>query len=591
MSRRAWWRAFGCLALLWGAAPAAARAQDPPIVIDPDAPVSDSLRQLAPPAEVVARLVAVWEDSSTTRFVGSFVLPAGSELSGTVALFRGMLVVHGTLRGPVHVINGDLWVGPAGVVDGPVVVTGGRIRVDPGGAITGSQQAWGDPAPLYRTASGRLAPREQRRILGDLGGTTRSFYTAGISTTLFLGTGGTYNRIEGLPLVVGPSFAHQAAPTVDLRLDLRGILRTTSDPNGVRDRLGYDARLEWVFGVPARAVLGGRLRSEILAVEEAPYSRTESGWLAFLLHDDVRDYYQARGPEVYLEAEPFRGLTVLASLRQDEERSVRASDPISVFRTGRPWRPNPVVDDGTYRTARLAVGLDTRNNRVEPSSGWLVKADWQYGVSTDFAPAGIPRSVRDPLPASREYHFGRLWVDARRYARFDPDTRLNLRVVGGGWTGGDPLPVQRRVSLGGGDLLPGYGFRDRNCNLGSAADPGNDADPARPALCDRALSVHAELRRRVNLGLLYRLERSQLTDLDRIIGFDRADLVLFANTGTAWLAGDGPGQVPVDRIPVLREWALDAGVGLDTGGLGFYVARSLVDREPVRFTVRLQRRF
>ena len=67
--------------------------------------------------------------------------------------------------------------------------------------------------------------------------------------------------------------------------------------------------------------------------------------------------------------------------------------------------------------------------------------------------------------------------------------------------------------------------------------------------------------------------------------------MFFLNAGTAWLAGDGPGKVPVNRIPVLREWASDIGVGLDTGGLGFYAATALSGDEPIRFTLRLQRRF
>jgi hypothetical protein len=323
----------------------------------------------------------------------------------------------------------------------------------------------------------------------------------------------------------------------------------------------------------------------VVPIEESPWSRTEAGWLAFLMHEDARDYYQARGPEVYVEAEPLNGLTLLASLREEEERTVRATDPISLFRSSEPWRPNPLIDDGTYRTLRLGLGLDRRNDRVEPTSGWLLRADWEYGVSSDYSPITLPRTIREPLPEDREYHYSRLWVDVRRYARFDPDTRLNLRMVGGGWVGGDPLPLQRRVSLGGGDLLPGYGFRARDCS------PTQVVDPAGPALCDRALSLHAELRRRTGLGLLYRLQQGGLNGLDRIFGFDKADLVFFLNAGTAWLAGEGPGKVPVNRIPVISEWASDVGIGLDTGGLGLYAATALTGGEPIRFTVRLQRRF
>ena len=49
--------------------------------------------------------------------------------------------------------------------------------------------------------------------------------------------------------------------------------------------------------------------------------------------------------------------------------------------------------------------------------------------------------------------------------------------------------------------------------------------------------------------------------------------------------------MPVNRLPVLKEWAFDAGVGLDAGGIGAYLAKSLSEEEPVKFVVRLQRRF
>jgi hypothetical protein len=47
----------------------------------------------------------------------------------------------------------------------------------------------------------------------------------------------------------------------------------------------------------------------------------------------------------------------------------------------------------------------------------------------------------------------------------------------------------------------------------------------------------------------------------------------------------------VNRFPVLGEWAADVGVGLDAGLIGAYLAKSITEGEPVRFVVRLQRRF
>ena len=77
----------------------------------------------------------------------------------------------------------------------------------------------------------------------------------------------------------------------------------------------------------------------------------------------------------------------------------------------------------------------------------------------------------------------------------------------------------------------------------------------------------------------------------RFFGIEEADLVVFSDAGKGWLAGSGPGQVPVNSLPVLSEWDFDAGVGLDAGSIGAYLAKSLSDDEPVKFVVRLQHRF
>jgi hypothetical protein len=79
--------------------------------------------------------------------------------------------------------------------------------------------------------------------------------------------------------------------------------------------------------------------------------------------------------------------------------------------------------------------------------------------------------------------------------------------------------------------------------------------------------------------------------VDRFIGIDQADLVVFVDAGKAWLSGGGPGTGPQRRIPAFKEWKADIGVGLDAGGVGLYLARALTDGQPVRISLRLTRRF
>jgi hypothetical protein len=68
-------------------------------------------------------------------------------------------------------------------------------------------------------------------------------------------------------------------------------------------------------------------------------------------------------------------------------------------------------------------------------------------------------------------------------------------------------------------------------------------------------------------------------------------LVLLGDAGKSWLTGDGPGRVPNNRIPSIDEWKADLGVGADAGWVGVYLAKAITDGEPVRFFLRLERRF
>lgn len=581
---RAATRAVVFLAALAGLGPACLTAQDTLVVIRPVVPPADTVTP-EPPADAVWRALETYNDSATTRIVGSFTLPAGARFQGRVAVYRGNLRVYGHLVGPVTVINGDLIVASGGVVDGDAFVVGGRVDVRDRGLLTGRRESHDGIAPVVRTPSGLLVLRDRPRPLGELAAARASFTAGRIRTTLSLETGRTYNRVEGLPILFGPTFTVSGPGSVDGRMEVRGIFRPATDRTNLRDDLGFLVTAEFRGGGDRRILtFGGRGYQRILPIEEQPLTLGESGWSAFLLQRDYRDHYEARGIEAYGSVEVLRGLRLGGAIRRELERSVPASDPLSLLRNGDLWRPNPLVDDGHFRTAVASLDLDTRNDPERPSTGWRVHARVERSVSDDASPVSLPLDVRPPLPPGR-YAFSRLWFDGTRYARFDPTTVVALRVLGGGWLAGDPLPVQRRVSLGGPDLLPGFGFRDLNCT------PPGFVDQAAASLCDRMLAVQLEARFDLNLGLPFRLRQPELATAQQLLGIQQADLVVFGNAGKAWLTGDGPGRVPNDRIPVFREWDVDAGVGLDAGGIGVYVARALTASQPFRLVVRLQQRF
>lgn len=560
-------------------------AQDTAIVIRPLPIEADTVEQVGLPTELVQQLIAVYNDSTTLRFAGSVTVPATARLEGRIAVFRGTMRVYGRITGSVTVINGDLIIAAGGSVQGPVTVVGGRVDVRRGGSYQGDQTSYDALAPVFRLPNGLLSIRERRKPLGELAAASTSFRTGRVNTILTLETGRTYNRVEGLPIVFGPTFTVLGTSNVDARLDLRGIFRPATDQTKLRDAVGFIASTEWTGGERRRWIgFGGRGYRQILPTDDQPLTKGEAGWSAFLLQRDYRDHLEARGLEGYGFVEPARGLRLGVSYRRDLERSVPASDPISVFRNSQTWRPNPLIDDGHFRTVRLSLDYDTRDEPIKPATGWLIHADVERSTSDDASPVGLPAQVRPPIAPGR-YRSSKLRFDFRRYARFNPTSRVNLRVTGAGWVAGDPLPVQRRVALGGPDILPGFGFRELNC-----APAGFD-DNALTALCDRMLAAQLEVRTNLPVGLPFRIRNQDLATLQQILGIEHAELVVMANTGKAWLTGDGPGRVPNNRIPKFGEWSKDIGVGIDAGGIGLYLAKPIASDRPLRFSVRLVRRF
>lgn len=555
-----------------------------PIIIRPETRSPDSLGPAVLPRLLVQQAIETYNDPLTTRIDGPFTLPPGARLMGTVAVYRGRLRVQGTLTGAVTVINGDVLIESGGVIEGDVLVLGGRMDVAPGGEHRGGvARSYRTTPQLYRTGEGTLAIRDRVVTLGDLAFVQRSFETGHFTTTLSVETGRTYNRVEGLPIVFGPTIAREGLPDVDGRLDLRGVVWTAPDRTDRRGDFGYLSRLEFRFGEARRLTVGGRLYRLVSPTEELPLSRSESGWASFLIQRDYRDYYQASGIGGYASFALTRSLQLEGSIDHADDRSIPANDPVSLFRN-QSWRPNSLIDDGHFTTWRAGVSLDTRNDVAQPTAGWLLHARFEHGQSGDAAPLTLPPDVRDPIAPGR-YAFSHVWFDIRRFARFDPTIRTSLRVVGGGWVSGDPLPVQRRLSLGGPDILPGYSFRALNCV------PPGFTDPADPALCDRMLAAQLEVRARSGIALPLRTNDPYLTGLQRLLGLTEPDLVVFGDAGNAWLAGDGPGRVQSSRIPNLGEWKYDVGLGLDAGGVGVYVAQPLTDGLPIRLVFRLQRRF
>jgi hypothetical protein len=544
------WRAWvlAVVALLGGAA--GAGAQEP------------TLWEADLPAAVAEEVVAFFNDPATIRILGESRLPPEAELVGDVAVLNGPLTIAGRIRGRVTVINGDVRFEPGGEVVGDVLVVGGTISgVAAGGRVTGTAIAYAEPL-RFRQVDGRLVaiPRQPEPSFSA----GREFGYA--RTDLLLAVRGGYNRVEGLPIAIGPRFETLSSnPT---RLEPLLIYRTESGVRLDADELGYVVRLEQNLGGRRAFQVGGVLRSEVAPIEALGLSDRENSLAAFLFHRDYRDYYERNGWSAYVRW-GRRGLPHELTLEYRDERheAIAARGAVALFGNNRDWRLQPLVAEGELRSIAARWRYDTRNETEDPSSGWLVRAELEQGLGGSLirpvaldAETGFPRLEAEAADA----RFTAGVVDVRRYARLGPRSRLGFRVLAAGSVDGGPLPPQRQHALGGEGSLPAYPILSFDCGARRHTVEIRQ-DTFFPYYgCDRVALVQLE----------YRISFARLTNsLGRMLGwdFDLGDTpawVLFFDAGRAWTEDDAR----QGRTGGQSDFAADAGLGFRLGHLGLYWA-------------------
>jgi hypothetical protein len=404
---------------------------------------------------------------------------------------------------------------------------------------------------------------------------------------LSITSGKTYNRVEGLPVLLGPTYKGRVG-SADLSVGAFGILRSAQlfhwDPENVGHRINAELR----YGRRRGFSFGAESFDVVSKIEPWQLTEPDGGLAAFFLKRDYFDYFGRHGARGYVSAFTAGGATLTASFSHERWSSRRARDVFTLFRDDDNWRINPEVDNGTVHVAELDFNLDTRTSEINPWAGWFINASYEHGqgLHADPASTGV---LNNP-----EQSYGRGFLDVRRYNRISPKRQINARLVLGGWLGGDRLPLERRLSVGGIGTLPGFDFR----RVGIGTDVGQCSsdlsDPAgRPAQCDRVALAQVEYRHELVSELFDMFNRNGFHVRGAVFRV-KPTAVVFADAGRGWLVGDREGSLtyPSTSFPGFDTFRTDVGAGLDLGILGLYVAKAVSSgKEPANFFIRIRDRF
>ena len=541
------------------------------------------------PTDVRRLVVDHWNGPNEFRASDRADIGATSEVRGNVAVLRGPLILAGHVTGNVLMINGDVLLQPSARIDGDLIVVGGDVDGLAAAHIAGATRIY-RPSLAYREEGDRIV------ALDEEGKPTEENWWRRLerrregnwSEAVRIVQAGAYNRVEGLPIQLGPAI-QRLTPWGSVHFDGAAIIRTGTSFSSDDADVGHVVRSEVRIGRERGIGIGGQIFDDVEPIESWQLSDLETALAAFLARRDYRDYYQRHGGSGSLTLYGARDLSLSGSYGAERWSSRTLQNPFTLFNPDRDWRPNPSVDEGLFHVFDLALKFDTRTDPQDPWSGWYVSSDVEHGLGTISATAQGSNPIRFAPGSRNEYTRG--FFDVRRYNRLGPNAQLNMRAVLAGWLGGDQMPLERRLSVDGPGTLPGFGFRttrtglDRgNCNVGSAVI-------GVPAQCDRIALGQIEYRSDLHLPFTGVLE-----DFPRRYRRSHDDIswVLFADAGRGWLIDRGEGAPSFDRgeFPALSTFRTDIGIGLDVMGLGVYCAKALSDpSEPVNFFVRLRHRF
>ncbi len=548
------------------------------------------------PRWVEADVVDFFNDPSTIHFSGRSRIPSTRVILGNVAALGGPFTMAGEVDGDLVVVNGNLVFEEGGLVTGDVLIVGGRVLGEDLGQIGGDLRAFSEPL-RYVQRGDRITPT-RRRSDQDMERWYGRDYPWG-DARFVLKIGQNYNRVEGLPVIFGPSL--RTGGNNPFRLDAWGVWRTEMGLELGEEDFGYLVRAEQNFGGREDFAMGGTAFSYMDPIEDWKLSNLEASLATFILHKDYRDYYEREGWSGYARLRfPRLPLELKAEYFDEDHSFSHVVSPWSLTKNNDPWREQPLVAEGGFQFVEASLTVDTRNSRSEPTDGWYIQASGRRGVGGDLAIPAHRTSTDSQAalipPEEFDTDFLTGFLDIRSYNRVGPSSSLNLRGVFGGVLNDVPLPPQYQHAFGGVGSLPGHPLFAGDCGARSLVRgydvKEGDATARDPVVagygCDQIAVFQAEFRGSLFVDWDFGGGNDDIWDEDwdwyPRVEFS-PDWTAFFNAGRGWTS-DGLGDT---------DTLMDVGLGLYLGDLGFYYAFPLNEDEngdrDGNFFIRLSRRF
>lgn len=400
--------------------------------------------------------------ASQSHFLKDITVQAGDTLEGDLSLYRGTLLLDGTVKGNVAIMFGDCRMGPMAYIDGNLAVVHGQLSMDDSAQVSGriSQKdflARGSeegPSTPFAMENAELEPEplgEEDAAEGLEADSSASWFgrngwswSENDDNEPFL----SFNRVAGLQ--AGMAFRGGQSP-------LKG--------KGLMDLTGFGAyafaahRPEWRLKLRRRLVDNGRL---YLAAGLHRLTDTQDRWLlsskenslaGWLLKRDYRDYYDNRGFLVEVGGFLMEDLLhVNAAWFKERYRPMSTSTQWNWAATKAPYRENLFSDSLGFagrHNEGLRLGLDLRlwNSREDEE-----EASWQRGLGLTCT----WEMGQDRENVADKEAYERFLANARFALPFGQEVKEQLsgRILVANQWGQVPEPYLFR--LGGPDALPGY---------------------------------------------------------------------------------------------------------------------------------------